>query len=47
MEPTSAPLREELAAALARSDVDFRLKPRVAPFRQGRAGVLAYPLTRG
>ena len=33
-----------LAAALARTDADFRLKHRVAPVRQGPAGVLAYLL---
>lgn len=37
-------LREELAAAHARTDADFRLKHRVAPVRQGPAGVLAYLL---
>ncbi|MER5846128.1 hypothetical protein ABT126_03290 [Streptomyces sp. NPDC002012] len=37
-------LREALAAALARTDADFRLKLRVAPVRQGPAGVLAYLL---
>ncbi|MCX5338537.1 hypothetical protein [Streptomyces atratus] len=37
-------LREELAAALARTDPGFRLKLRVAPVRQGPAGVLAYLL---
>ena len=41
------PLREELAAALARTDADFRLKHRVAPVRQGPAGVLAYLLHEG
>lgn len=37
-------LREELAASLARIDTGFRLNLRVAPVRQGPAGVLAYLL---
>ncbi|MET9450669.1 hypothetical protein [Streptomyces cinerochromogenes] len=37
-------LREALAGSLRRIDPDFRLKPRIAPVRQGPAGVLAYLL---
>ncbi|MEV0174527.1 hypothetical protein AB0I00_25815 [Streptomyces sp. NPDC050803] len=41
---TVARLREALAESLARVDAAFRLNLRVAPVRQGPAGVLAYLL---